>query len=370
MTRRILSILTGLLLAGSLLASTTSFATQRLREMSQYLHLEQLDTLHVGDNGGYSYRGKPLVVRVNEWREVEHIGLKLFDDKLRQLYPSPVYDFLERHLLERMAVPVDSESGIRMFWDKVFFNVGSPETALQIDTTATFTDNHLDLKVYHVAWTMNEKVILDIMFDMDWQLISGCTEIELEQNFVRSLPRVRESNYTWLRTLVFPDDGNEFITQGNFFITPFVQNNLYYTRKDGDWQLVKSPQRATQSVSNLALDANVDKEIGFHLIVDRYGYQRDTLTTANYWQFMQLCLSEGCVPYFGLKDKNGNAYDGTVFMVNRRGGYLHLLSVRIPLSILDDPKSAPIEGRLYAYIPLFNVSDKIINPQNYKPKTP
>ena len=93
------------------------------------------------------------------------------------------------------------------------------------------------------------------------------------------------------------------------------------------------------------------------------------MTNVYYWQFMQLCLSEGCAPFFGLKDKNDNVYEGTLFMVNRQGGYLHLLSMRIPVSLLDDPKSAPIESRLYTYIPLFNVSDKIINPQNYKPKS-
>jgi len=369
MMRRILSILTGLLLAGSSLAGTTGFAKQRLREMSQYLHLAQLDTLHIGENGGYSYRGRPLVVRINEWEEVEHIGLKLFDSSLRQLYPSPVYDFLERHLLERMAVPVNSESGIRLFWEKVFFNVGSPETALRLDSTATFTDNHLDLKLYRVAWAVNGEVVLEMSFDMDWQLISGCNEIELEQIFIRSLSRVKECKHSWPRPMTFPGEGDEFVSNGSFFITPLVENNLYYTKESGEWKLVRSSEHITQSVSNIALTGDMDEATALHLSIDRYGYKRDTLTTA-YWKFMQFCIDEGCVPYFGIKerDRKSEAYSGTLFLVNHRGGYLHMLSMNIPLSIVDEPLSDAIKGRLYTYIPLFNVSDKFINPQNYKPK--
>lgn len=99
MMRHFLLILTGLLLMDSSSVGAVSFATQRLREMSQYLHLTRLDTLRTGESYGYTYRGRPLVIRTNEWGEVEHIGLRLFGSSLRRQYPSPVYDFLERHLL-------------------------------------------------------------------------------------------------------------------------------------------------------------------------------------------------------------------------------------------------------------------------------
>lgn len=368
MMRHFLLILTGLLLMDSSSVGAVSFATQRLREMSQYLHLTRLDTLRTGESYGYTYRGRPLVIRVNEWEEVEHIGLRLFGSNLRRQYPSPVYDFLERHLLERMAVPANSESGIRIFWDKVSFNVGSPETALQLDTTATFTDNYLDLKFYRVAWMVNEDVVLEVAFDMDWQLISGCNEIELEQNFIRSLGRIKAGKNSWPRTTTFPDEGDEFVTSGSFFITPFVQNNLYYTKEYGQWKLVRNMEHAAWAVSNIALTGGMGETTAMQLTIDRYGFKRDTLATT-YRQFMQLCLDEGCVPYFGIKGRNGDAYDGTLFLVNYRGGYLHLLSTHIPTSIVDHPTSAAIKGRLYTYIPLFNVSDKTINPQSYKSKT-
>ena len=358
-------ILTLLLLTCSLQAGTTMFATKRVKGMAEYLSLNQLDTLKPGICENYYYKGHPLIIRVNDWGEIEHVGLKLFSMSMRKVYPSPVYDFLERYLLEKNASPSDTEEGVKMQWDKVHFSIGSPSTALQLDSTAEFVDNHVDLKVYRVAWVVNDKVVLQMSFDMDYQLMSGCTEIELERSFMKSLGRFESTQYISQRKVSFTKQGDEFIRKGDFFITPLVRNELYYTRKKGNWELVMSAKRPSQSVANIMLSANVDDSIKLHLIMDQYGYKKDTLMTT-YRQFIQLCLKEGCTPYYGMKEKSNDTYYGTVFLVNRQGGYLHLLSAAIPVDIIDAPQKVTIEGKLYTYIPLFNVSDKILNPQNYK----
>ena len=365
MKYRCLLILILLLLTCSLQAGTTIFATKRLKGMAEYLSLNKLDTLKAGICENYSYKGHPLAVRINKWGEIEHIGLKLFGNAIREVYPSPVYDFLERYLLERNASPSDTEEGTKMLWDKVHFTVGYPSTALLIDSTAEFVDNHVDLKVYHVAWAINGKVVLQISFDMDYQLLTGCTEIELEKSFIRSLNRFEPKSYVSQRKVSFPKQGKEFIRKGDFFITPLVRNDQYYTRHQNKWKLVMSANRPTQSISNLMLDANVTDSIKLKVIIDQYGYKKDTLIST-YRQFIQLCLNEGCTPYYGLKEKINESYSGTVFLVNRQGGYLHLLSVTIPVNVINNPIESVVEGKLYTYIPLFNVSDKILNPQMYK----
>lgn len=362
-TRLLISTLL-LIPACNIQASTAVFATKRLANMAGYLSLQNLDTLRVGNCESYSYKEHPLIIRVNQWGEIEHIGLKLFSSSIREIYPSPVYDFLERYLLERNTTPPDSEEGTKMQWDKVYFSIGSAATALKIDTLAGFFDNHVDLKVYRVAWTINDKTVLQMSFDMDYQLMSGCTEIELEQNFMRSLSRYETVDYKSPRTVIFPLDKTEFIRKGDFFISPLIRNDMFYTKKSGKWQLVKSNKRVMQSIANMMLDANVDEGLKLDIIIDQYGYKRDTLNST-YRKFIQLCIKEGCVPYYGLKEKTEESYASTIFLVNRQGGYLHMLSVNIPVNAISKPNST-LNGKLYAYIPLFNVSDKILNPQNYK----
>ncbi len=363
--KRYSSVIALLLLACTLQASTASFTTKRLKGMAEYLSLNGLDTLKSGSYETYSYKGHPLVIRVNKWGEIEHIGLKLFSSELRELFPSPAYDFLERYLLERNASPTDTEEGTKMQWDKVYFSVGSPATALKIDTTADYSDNYYELKVYRVAWSINGETILQMTFDMDYQLMSGCTEIELETNFMRTLSRFETSEIYRQRNFRFPEKEKEFIKKGDFFISPFIRNDQYYTKKKGEWELVRSTKRPTHSVANIMLDANPNDSIHLKVIMDQYGYKKDTLMST-YRQFIQLCIKEGCIPYYGIKEKGDDAYSSTVFLVNRQGGYLHMLSAIIPISVIDKPEETTIVGKLYAYIPLFNVSDKILNPQNYQ----
>ena len=355
------------MLACTTQVSAATFATKRLQGMAAYLHLAALDTLHEGTCEAYTYRGRPLVVRTNKWGEIEHIGLKLFSHTLRETYPLPIYDFLERHLLERNACPLDTEEGFRMQHDHVTFHVGREDAALRLDSTMNFTENHVDLRVYQVTWEKDGKVVLKMSFEMNWQLMSGCDNVELEERIMKVLPRYETKEYVSHRKVNFPEDEDKFVKKGDFFVAPVINNHIHYVRTDSTWALVKDMKRPTVSVSNIMLDANADEKLRLRLIMDRYGYRRDTMQVT-YRQFMQLCLAEGCTPYFGFKQKKDSTYTGTLFLVNRTGGYLHMLSAVIPTRAIEDPEHTPIEGVLYTYISLFNLSDKMINPSKYKKK--
>ena len=158
----------------------TTFDTQRLERLAGYLNLQQLDTLSIGVTNTYIYKQHPLTIRKNLWGEIEHIGLLLFPQAYRNLKPLPVYDFLERYLLARLATPVGTEDAFRLQWSRVHFNVGSPATALKIDTTANFSPEYIDLHVYRIAWEINGKTMLELSFTMDFQLLMGCDAVELE----------------------------------------------------------------------------------------------------------------------------------------------------------------------------------------------
>lgn len=352
------------LLSCAVQAGTMAFATKRLQGMATYLHLEMLDTLPVGVCETYKYRGHPLVVRKNKWGEIEHIGLKLFTQTLRETYPLPIYDFLERYLLERNACSLDTEEGFRMQHDHVNFHVGREDAALQLDSTVNFTENHVDLRVYQVTWEKNGKVVLRMSFEMNWQLMSGCDEIELENRFFHLLPLCETNDYVTHRKVIFPEASDYFVRNGDFFVAPSINNNLYYVREDSLWSLVRDVNRPVVSASNMMLNANIEEDLQLYLIMDKYGYKRDTIQVS-YRKFIQMCIKEGCVPYFGFKQKTEEAYTGTLFLVNRTGGYLHLLSVVIPHKVIESPKTATINGVLYAYISLYNLSDKMINPAKY-----
>lgn len=375
-TDRTLFLLT--CLAVCLQAAAGSFATQRLDRLAGYLSLQQLDGLPQGITGTYAYRQHPLVVRKNQWGEVEHIGLLLFAQAMRQANPSPIYDFLERYLLARMVTPASSEDGTKMQWDDVHFVVGTPQTALAIDTLTAFAEERVDLRVYRVTWSATDgRPLLTVSFKMDYQLLTGCDAVELEHNFIRSLRRYQPTAAKPVASgptaavpppSALPSTGTEHTLVGSYFISPMVRNDLYFTRdkEQQPWTLVSGKARATKTIANWMLSAEADNELPMDLAVDKYGYLVDSLkTTYRAWQ--QLCMGEGCQPFYGLKGKQGATYQGSVFMVNRRGGYMHLLSVNIPDALFADGKAARMTARFYAYIPLYNVSGEMLKIQDFEP---
>lgn len=344
----------------------TTFDTQRLERLAGYLKLQQLDTLQTGVTNSYSYRQHPLTIRKNAWGEIEHIGLLLFPQVLRQLQPLPIYDFLERYLLARIATPSTTEDGIKMQWDKVHFNVGSASTVLKLDTTAAFSNEYIDLHAYRVSWTVEDKKILEISFDMNYQLLMGCDAVELEHRFIRHLNRYLPHAVNTSRQL--PKEGTEYTLADSYYMSPMVRNDIYYTRKSKKkaWMLVNDAARATKTIGNWMVAPDSDNALPLEITVDKYGYEVDSVqTTYRAWQ--QLCMEEGCLPYYGLKSKNSGIYAGTVFMVNRTGGYVHLLSIDTPESALKDRKSSLSHARMYAYIPLYNVSAQLLHNVEYEP---
>ena len=80
------------------------YSTARLQVMASRLSLPGIDTLSAGEYTHFVYELHPLVVRVNSWNEVVHIGLKLFEKEAKVSKSWQVYDFLERYLLERNLV--------------------------------------------------------------------------------------------------------------------------------------------------------------------------------------------------------------------------------------------------------------------------
>ena len=356
MNIRLLTI-TVLLLAGLVPASAASFATDRLQSIAKSLKLQGLDHLAEGNYTHYKYRAHALNVRVNKYGEIEHIGLCLFPQWRRDVSPSPIYDFLERNLLERLMPNLDESIRFKLGGEHVHFIKGSAQTALSIDTTDVngFYEERIDYKTYRVSWNKKEHEALKITFDMDYQLLSGCNSIELDSRFMQMLRRFKQHPYQ-TKELKFPDQGNFYVESGDTFLIRGFRNDLYYEYHSGKWILTHDPNAVSKVLSNMMLSLDFSGSPQLTVSLDKHSDEKSTLVLP-YKNWLQLCLDEGCVPFFGIKERNETAYKGTVLLANPRGGYAHLLSVTIPIETLLNGGNGPVRGYLFVYIPLHNVSN-------------
>lgn len=348
-------------------ARARDFATKGLENLATYVELCGLDSLQPGIHNIYTYNKRKITVRINEWREVEHIGLLLFSEELRKQHPLPIYDFLERYLLALNVLPENSDERFMMAWDKVHFSHGDARTALSLDTLTSFSESHVDLRVYKVSWTDGDKKLLEMSFQMDYQLLTGCNALELESILFKKLRRGLPQS-TMLPKVNISADGTEYIKNGKFFISPMVRNDVFYHRTTNDlpWELVSDTLRTLKTISNIMIAHESEHDMKVRIKLDKYGLRTDS-ATVDYKVWKQICLDEGCVPFFGLKSKQGDVYRCSVFMVNETGGYLHLLSIDVPASAISIPDKKLALARLYCYIPLHNVSENVLNPTEFEP---
>lgn len=295
------------------------------------------------------------VQRINEYGEIEHIGLRLFSKEIRETMPSPVYDFLERYLLE-LNITQGEEHSRLLFTNNVSFLVGQPSTALTIDSSCAFSNEQIDFYHYRSTWTKEGKEILKVVFPMSWKMMSGCSLSELETGFEKRLLRHKV-------TKVVP-----LPIKGTYIISPVIKNDLYLENGDDDGEerkYVFSVKQRSRSVANLMLAEDLPVDVTLRVVIDRYDYITDTLSVSLH-TFQNFCIvKEGCKPYFGLKNRSGNITKGVLMLANKNGGFMHMLSVSIDDSVLENGKGV-IEGRLMPYIPLHNVKKEFVNLTEYE----
>lgn len=341
----------------------TDYATPRQQAIATFLELNGLDTLAAGEHTHYSYKAKPLSIRVNEWNEVEHIGFKLFNRDITQKSETVLYDFIERYMLEKVAAE-NTDHAIRLALDNVIFNAGTPNDVLRFSGDEEFSFSRESFKDYSIEWKRNGKTILSVTFDMDYQLLTGCNAIQLEEVFLKRLTRFKAKERTTIADIEeFPND-NYYIKQGESFLADAIRNDLYFQHKEGKWELISGSKEAYKALSNTMLCSNTEGEYLLELQLDKYGY-KESSCSVNLKALQQLCEEEGCTAYFGIKEKKEDRYTGTLFMVNDQSGYAHMLSVQVPIDAINKKKGV-LKGRLFVYIPLQTVTKKFFNQNSYK----
>lgn len=343
------------------------YATARLQAMDSLLSLPGIDTLSAGTHTHFFYKSHPLTVRVNIWNEVEHIGLRLFNEEAKAGAPLSVYDFLERYMLERNLVKGTDEE-IRLGFDNVTCETGSFADALRLDGTETLNITYQPFSGYRVSWSKAEKELLALTFETDYQLISGCNLIELEKNYLREMTRFRSDtcHLSVYEGISFPEADSFYIKKGKSFLIEEIRNDLYFRKdKKQEWKLINDPQKPRQSIANLFLAEEGSEDYQLSVTLDMYGY-KEAKDTIRLKDWLGLCEQEGCTPYFGMKSKTDSTYTGTVFMVNEACGFVHMLSIAVPVCDVGK-REGLIEGRLFVYIPARGFRDKLLlNITDYK----
>ena len=342
-------------------------SASKLQYIVQKLDLfEKIDSLSDGSYPfAFSYKGCPLTI-VKKKGMVDHIGYSLFTMQQKELYPSPIYNFLERYSLE-LDLPRKEPFSVdkRLKIDKVHFYKGdfSVLKNLGADSTLVLTITRSNDKSYLVSWEKDSVLLCSVRFPINYELIVGKNRIENESLLPQAIIEhvcdsgiVQNVKMDYLE--LYGDSIKQcYILRCGYNGISSMANNKYYIMEDDSINMCKrlnliySSDFPIESFYNLFTSHSIDNDFISNINMFKSNFKKETFSVP---LNKLLCFfsKEGCEPYIGVLsyDTITNMVEAVIEMRNNDLAYEHMLKVEMNLNQLPS-KSGHIEITLWPYIP-------------------
>ena len=359
----------------SILASAQSFKTEQLRQAAIMLCTDaMLDSLKPNQTYSFTTKdGQNISVRTDKQQAVEQIGIPLFNDSLRILMPSPVYDFMEYAVLNR-KYKINPNT---LYLSKVLFKKGNWDVLAKNELyKCNCCIENVDDRMYIVTWKRDSMDVAIVGIPIDYELLSNDSRRNIEKVFIDQLSAYQPSAYSRQHKNVTEKDlkiyGTEglFVADGKFYLLPEVNQNVYYSLKtiyepidtiylgkrthmvleDVLPVLVRDEEHPSETFANLVMSndtelPDVKSEVDFHL--SNYHHRLLDLPLS---YIKDYCKDQGDNIYFSVTGMTPTNIKGMMFVTNISKGYNHLFSLNMTKHMLmDDQPVMKVDA--YLYIP-------------------
>lgn len=351
--------------------AATQYRTQRLYDISKAVGIENSDStdIHALTDITFSYKEKRLNIKVNEYGEITHIGYKLFNDSLVILQKEnvPIFDFVERYLLELDLMLDGRKPQERLKWDKITLVKGNVDMLRRINTNTPVSIEEIPRRMFRLTWLIG-KDELSITFPADCQLNRGADIIELEnlaeKDIQRIMPFTKDELIQDWASLQPKQLQGIYVIEDGYFISEMVRGDILLIKKNGVFELLCDKGNPVNTVSNIMVTGMFERIIPTTMQFKKYGHVTDTLEVS-LQQFISFCKEEGCKMYYGVEKINKDEIIGSIFAFNEKLGYNHILYVKFPLGILTGEEKT-CRSTAHMYIPLHNMKEEFFNQFKYK----
>ena len=306
---------------------------------------------------------QPIVARIDSKGVVEHLGVPLFAEEMRQLQPSPIYDYLEFTVLDRLYKVNENTLTLQ---DLKFEKGTLAQLAKVYDDADGCSIENLADKYYRVRWTKGETPIVMVSFPINYELLANSNRKEMELNFIRDIKTFTDNTPVTQKDLsaqmVATKDPDLYVVPGDHYLIKEINTNRYLTvnSKDTDGGnehhlgFVFERHQPQESFANLMVEPDMPIDSArMELVFVLGNYKRDTVNVALH-DWMAFCRKQGCQPYFGFEENKDGTLTGTLIMRNKQSGYDHIIAVRAEESELfaDHPL---VHAKVHLFTPSTNV---------------
>lgn len=347
--------------------SAQEYAASHLKTAAQKLNIEpQLSKSSVSDT--LSVKGQRIIIRKDTQGRIAHIGIPLFNAYIRSIQPSPIHDYLEFAALDKKFHI--SENTLQL--NKLEFHKGNWDMLFQLGDTTICNINNLGDKTYVVQWLKDDKVILEVSFPVDYELLANSSRREMEVRFIKELKsyqvqKLRSGQVTDSTQLKKYAIDGVFVNEGYSYVINAITSNTYYVKKNEHYSLLYDNKNMAESMSNLMLSPAALPKAHISLAFAMSTYKNETIDM-DYCQLYEFCVSNGCEPFFGYEGVTDGMASGTLIMHNKKSGYNHIFYIQCPVQEIGKPE-AHLKGTGYIYTPSSNIKNLFASPSKGRSKS-
>ena len=363
----IIPTLTAMVMLMAIPANAQQFQVSHLKKAATKLKLDSAalytDTLPA--TKVISVDTQKVIIRKDDKGMVEHIGVPLFANEMRQLQPSPIYDFLEFNVLDRLFKVSENTLTMR---DLKFEKGNLNSLARVMDNADGCSVENIGDKYYRVRWTAGNTPLVVVSFPIDYELLANSNRKELETNFIRDVQVFKATrdfdNSDYSERLKPTNDPDLFVATGDYYLIEEINDSKYIKviAEETDsgtihrLRLLYDRHAPQESLSNLMVEPGTPVEnamIELEFVLGNY--KRETVTLP-LRQWTEFCIKQGCRPYFGFEENNEGTLTGTLIMCNKKSGYDHIVAITAEEDELFTEKPR-VHARVYLFTPSSNVKN-------------
>ncbi len=305
-----------------------------------------------------------LSVHRNKYNEIDHIGINLFTDSLKNEFGFHLCNFIERTLL--LYLLQDNISEINRYNKEekigIFINDFPPGKGKFNDVKqiipflglSNFNINRDSLH-YTVKFSENKNVFL-MLFPANHSLIRGKDKKELDQELADILCNVQPAKLKYTppaksELIIFKD--NILLKKGKEF-SKHVSSDRFYVMKNKKIQAFADKKYISASFSNMFLVFNPkwqNKAINIRHKIYGNEFKNYALTLGEF-----LTYAKDFELYFGQEASTVEQLKATLFLYDKELNYLNILEITTsPQDLFDTNKS--LNALLFSNIPMDNIEN-------------
>ena len=241
--------------------------------------------------------------------------------------------------------------------DKFVILDGSIESLNVCSDTTNFLLIRHDDKAYEAFWYNSDDTLLHVAFPIQYELILGMPQIEIEQHLQEYISTAIRHQETNMSEVALDSIAPHVYCSAPLqqYQLPSLNNSRYYYKYSEDSiSLICDSAFVDYTIANLFQDG-LGKDYVMQVSQSVYGFKRlDYSIRLSQW--INYCKQEHITSYVAVEETYQDGWMVLIVAENRDLAYNHILSVLVPKTIFLK-QDVTLNVKISAFIPTHNVKD-------------